>query len=51
MQEINLKVNGEEIPLTQFPAEIIIQTILGMLKALHGVDEVKEVEISIKAAE
>ena len=52
MQEINLKVNGEEIPLTQFPAEIIIQTILGMLKALHGVeDEIKEVEISIKAAE
>ncbi len=47
MNDITLKVNGEEIPLTEFPAEIITQTILGMLKALHGVDEIKEVEIHI----
>ncbi len=48
MQTITLKVNGKEIHLTQFPAEIIMQTILGMLKALKGVEEIKEVEITIK---
>lgn len=48
MQTIILKVNGKEVPLTQFPAEIITQTILGMLKALKGVEEIKDVEISIK---
>lgn len=50
MKEIILKVNGEDVPLTEFPAEIITQTILGMLKALHGVDEIEEVEISIKTS-
>lgn len=49
MQSIVLKVNGKEIPLTQFPADIIMQTILGMLKALKGIEEVKEVEIKIKS--
>jgi molybdopterin-guanine dinucleotide biosynthesis protein B len=48
MPTITLKVNGKEVPLTQFPAEIITQTILGMLKALKGVEEIKDVEISIK---
>jgi len=51
MSEIRIKVNDEEIPLTQFPAEIITQTILGMLKALRGVEDIKEVEITIKSAE
>jgi molybdopterin-guanine dinucleotide biosynthesis protein B len=49
MQSIILKVNGKEIPLTQFPADIIMQTILGMLKALKGVEEIKDVEICIKS--
>lgn len=49
MQSIVLKVNGKEVPLTQFPADIIMQTILGMLKALKDVEEVKEVEIKIKS--
>ena len=49
MSEIKLTVNKEDIPLTEFPARIIIQTILGMLKALNGIDEdIKEVEIQIK---
>ncbi len=48
MQTITLKVNGKEVPLTQFPADIILQTILGMLKALKGVEEIKDVEICIK---
>ena len=49
MSEIILTVNKEEIPLTEFPAKIITQAILGMLKALSGVDEdIKEVEITIR---
>lgn len=49
MSEIKLTVNKEEISLTEFPAKIITQTILGMLKALNGVDEdIKEVEIKIE---
>ena len=39
MNEVILQVNGEDIPLTEFPSEMIAQTILGMVKALHGVDE------------
>jgi len=48
MEEITLTVNGNEIPLTEFPKNIIIKTILGMLQALKGVDNVKTVEINIK---
>jgi hypothetical protein len=46
MKEINIKVNGKEIPLSEFPKEIIIDTICGMLKSLKGVDEIKDVEIN-----
>ena len=45
MDDINIKVNGKQIPLTEFPSDIIISTICGMLKALKGVDEIKDVEI------
>ena len=51
MNEVILKVNGEEIPLTEFPSEMIAQTILGMLRALHGVDDdVEEISIDIKVS-
>ena len=48
MEEITITVNGKEIPLTDFPKSIIIKTILGMLQALKGVEEIKTVEIEIK---
>ncbi len=48
MEEITLKINGKDIPLTEFPKSIIISTILGMLSALKGAEEIQEVEISIK---
>ena len=48
MEEITISVNGKEIPLTEFPKNIIIKTILGMLTALKGVNDVKMVEIKIK---
>jgi hypothetical protein len=48
MEEITISVNNKEIPLTDFPKSIIIKTILGMLQALKGVEDVKTVEIKIK---
>lgn len=49
MQEtITIKVNGEEIPLSEFPQEFIKNTLKGMLKSLKGVDEIKTVEIHLE---
>ena len=49
MENISIKVNGDEILLTGFPTEIIKNTICGMLKSLKGVDEIKFVEIKFQA--
>jgi len=48
MSEINIKVNGKNIPLSEFPSEFIINSICGMLRTLKGVDEIKTVEIKFK---
>jgi len=45
-----IKVNGNEIPLTEFPEEFIEKTICGMLESLKGVEEIKEVEISFEVS-
>ena len=45
MSDIKVKVNDKKIPLTEFPAEFIRETINGMLKSLKGVEEIKKVEI------
>jgi len=48
MFEIKLTVNGEEIPLSDFPAEIIAKVLEAMLETLKGVDEVKSAVVEIK---
>ena len=48
MQDITIKVNGKNIPLSEFPAEFIKNSICGMLKTLRGVDEIKTVEIKFE---
>ena len=48
MEKISVKVNGQEIHLTEFPTEIITNTICGMVKSLKGVDEIKKVEIKFE---
>jgi len=48
MSEINIKVNGKNIPLSEFPSEFIINSISGMLRTLKDVDEIRDVEIKIK---
>lgn len=45
-EKVSIKVNGEQIPLSEFPSQFIKNTIAGMLKSLKGVDEeIENVEI------
>ena len=48
MHKMNIKVNGKQIILTEFPEDFIKNTICGMLKSLKGVDEIKNVEIKFE---
>ena len=48
MERITVKINGKDIPLTEFPAEFITNSICGMLRSLKGVEEIKDVEIKLK---
>ena len=48
MGDIRIKVNGKNVPLSEFPAEFIQNSICGMLRTLKGVDEIKTVEIKFK---
>jgi molybdopterin-guanine dinucleotide biosynthesis protein MobB len=45
MNKTCLKVNGKKVPLSEFPNDLIKNTICGMLKSLKGVDKIKTVEI------
>jgi molybdopterin-guanine dinucleotide biosynthesis protein B len=45
---ISIWVNGKSIPLTEFPAEIIKNGILGMIKSLKGVPPIDEINIQFK---
>ncbi len=45
---IQLKVNGKNIPLTEFPSGFIKSTIKGMVSSLKGVDTVNQVELTIQ---
>lgn len=46
--KINVIVNEKSIPLTEFPAEILQNTIVGMVKSLKGVNRINDVMIQIK---
>ena len=48
MYETKIKVNGEEVFLTEFPEQIITDVILAMLKTLKGVEEIEDVVIEMK---
>jgi len=45
MEKMIIKVNGKQVPLTEFPTDFIKNTIYGMLKSLKGVDDIFDVEI------
>ena len=46
--DVTVKVNGEEIPITEFPNDIIKNTIKGMLVPLKGFDKVERVDIIVE---
>jgi molybdopterin-guanine dinucleotide biosynthesis protein B len=46
--KISVLVNEKSIPLTEFPAEIIQNTIIGIVKSLKGVNKINEVRIHFK---
>ncbi len=48
MYEIKIIVNGEVIPLTDFPREIITNVVVGILSSLKGVADIKEAKIELK---
>jgi hypothetical protein len=48
MIEISIEVNGEEVKLTEFPAKIITNAVVGMLKSLHSVDEINNAVIKLE---
>ena len=49
--KITIEVNGKEVELTEFPAKIITNILLGILESLRGVDEINMAEFRISAEE
>jgi hypothetical protein len=47
MYEIKITVNGKDIFLTDFPSEIITNVVLGILKSLKDVTEIKDARIEL----
>ena len=47
-KKLNVSVNGKNVPITEFPADFIKSTIVGMLKSLKGVNKIEEVEIHFR---
>jgi molybdopterin-guanine dinucleotide biosynthesis protein MobB len=47
-RKLTVMVNGKEIPLTEFPEQILLNTIVGMLRSLKGVRQINEVSIQLK---
>ena len=48
LQHLSISVNGKNIPLTKFPEQIIMSTIVGMLGSLKGVQDINEVTVELK---
>ncbi|DAC72685.1 MAG TPA: molybdopterin-guanine dinucleotide biosynthesis protein B [Thermoplasmata archaeon] len=43
-----ITVNGKNVPLTEFPEQIITNTIIGMLGSLKGIQHIDEITIQLK---
>ena len=48
LQRLCITVNGRNIPLTEFPEQILTNTIVGMLGSLKDVQNIKEFTIHLK---
>jgi molybdopterin-guanine dinucleotide biosynthesis protein B len=47
-QKLRISVNGKNIPLTEFPEDIITSTLEGMLRSLKGVGKIETATIQLK---
>lgn len=45
---ISILVNGKTVPLSEFPASIIHNTIVGMVNSLKGVGRIDDIKIQLK---
>jgi len=48
LQRLNIIVNGRNIPLTEFPKQIITNILVGMICSLKGVQNINEVTIELR---
>jgi molybdopterin-guanine dinucleotide biosynthesis protein B len=46
--DISISINGKNVVLSEFPKEIIKNTLLGMLTSLKGIDQINEVKVHLK---
>lgn len=44
---LELKINGESVPVNDFVQRFIIGTLCGMLRSLHGVDDIRTVDLTL----
>jgi molybdopterin-guanine dinucleotide biosynthesis protein MobB len=45
---LHITINGQVIPLTEFPETIISQTIIAMLSSLKGVSDIRQLTIELE---
>jgi len=48
MYEVTIKVNGKDVFLTDFPTKIITNILIGILKSLKDVEEIRDAVIELK---
>ena len=48
IEQVQVKINGEPIPLKGFVQDFIGQSILGMISCLKRVSEPQDIEVTIK---
>jgi hypothetical protein len=47
MAQVWLKVNGKEIKLNNFVQGLISETVIGMVKSLHGVGNIETISLTV----
>jgi hypothetical protein len=45
---IEISVNGTEIPLTPFPSDLISNTLMAMISSLKDVGDIKSIDIRVE---
>jgi hypothetical protein len=46
--DVNLEINGEEVPLNQFLTKVFTKVNIGIAETLKGMDEVQIKSLNIK---